>query len=113
MITFEREISQTRDGALVRRGALGVYSIQLDLSEQVLRAELSFMERLFLGACVTVMRELGIDPGATDWETVAAATCAHWARSCGEDRDLAQDARTMLPLFFDIERRKTRVWLFL
>jgi hypothetical protein len=81
--------------------------------EPDLDAELSFMERLFLGACVTVMRELGIDPGATDRETVAAATYAHWARSCGEDRDLAQDARTMVPLFFDIERRKTRVWLFL
>jgi hypothetical protein len=81
--------------------------------EPDLDAELSFMERLFLGAYVTAMRELGIDPGATDRETAAAATYAQWAQCCGEDRDLAQDARAMVPLFFDIERRKTRVWLFL
>jgi len=30
-----------------------------------------------------------------------------------DDPDLAADARMMVPLFFDVERRKTKVWVFL
>jgi hypothetical protein len=59
------------------------------------------------------MRELGIDPGTTGKEAVAATTYADWAPTCGEDPDLGQDARAMVPVFYDIERRKTKVWLFL
>ena len=81
--------------------------------EADLDTELSFMEQLFLGAYVTAMRELGLDPGTTDKPTIAATTYADWAPSCGEDPDLGQDARAMVPIFYDIERRKTKVWLFL
>jgi len=81
--------------------------------EADLDTELYFMEQLFLGAYVTVMRELGIDSGSTDKEAVAATTYADWAPTCGEDPDLGQDARAMVPVFYDIERGKTKVWLFL
>jgi hypothetical protein len=95
-------------------GLRGMHRLTTDGPVEVdMDTELSSMEQLFLGAYITVMRELGIDPGTNDKQTVAAATYADWAKGCGEDPDLGQDARAMVPIFYDIERCKTKVWLFL
>jgi hypothetical protein len=86
-----------------------------------LSSELDTMEALFAGASAMVCRELGLS------ETIAApprAARAHsvdvdreafrrWAQALNTDPDLTRDARMMVPVFFDRDRRKTKVWVFL
>lgn len=77
--------------------------------------ELSEMEGLFHGACVTVNRQLGlaadipaeagVDAGAV------AARFLKWSANLEHDADIGQDARMMVPVFFDQQRQKTKVWV--
>ena len=77
------------------------------------------MEALFHGAYLTVCRQLGMEPG--DMSDVGsgqgpdadAARFLKWAGSLEADEDLGQDARMMVPVFYDLGRRKTKVWVFL
>jgi hypothetical protein len=71
-----------------------------------LREELAAMIHLFDGAAATAMRELGIkterDPsGFTGWAALP------------NDPDVDADARAMVPVYYDVQRRKTKVLLFL
>jgi hypothetical protein len=70
--------------------------------------ELAFMERLFDGAAHRCELEIGI--GA---ETTGSAldTFAKWNPK--DDPDLNRDVRMMVPVFYDVERRKTKVWVVL
>jgi hypothetical protein len=76
--------------------------------------ELRKIEQLFAGAYLTACRELGMeaDPAVGDSEE-AFARFADRAHDRGGDPDLGTDARMMVPVFFDVERRKTKVWAFL
>jgi hypothetical protein len=79
--------------------------------------ELASMERLFLGAHVVACRDLGLteDPAAAA-EHPADACAVHflrWVASLRSDADLARDARMMVPVFYDQQRRKTKVWVML
>jgi hypothetical protein len=76
-----------------------------------LAAELVCMERLFDGAAATALRELGVDPPAGGEE--AGGCFAAWRAELAADRDVSRDARMMVPVFYDRERRKTKVWAFL
>lgn len=82
-----------------------------------LAEELSEIETLFLGAHVSVSRELGLGPetaAGSGSSTGKAAECfAAWARRLKLDPDLGQDLRAMVPVFYDVARRKTKVWVFL
>lgn len=82
-----------------------------------LAEELSEIETLFLGAHVSVSRELGLGPdtaAGSDSSAGKAADCfAAWARILELDPDLGQDLRAMVPVFYDVERKKTKVWVFL
>jgi hypothetical protein len=82
-----------------------------------LAEELAQIESLFMGAHVRVSRQLGLSPDASAGnESVADAASerfAAWAQGLDADPDLAQDLRTMVPVYYDIERNKTRVWAFL
>lgn len=71
--------------------------------------ELRQMEGLFRGAYQTVSRELGMDANAT----TDAKTFQDWAAGAGTDPDLGQDSRMMVPIFYDLARRKIKVWAFL
>jgi hypothetical protein len=79
--------------------------------------ELTEIEALFLGAHVKVSRELGLAPdnatGSDASASEAAERFAAWARELESDPDLSQDLRTMVPVFYDVERRKPKVWAFL
>jgi hypothetical protein len=68
-----------------------------------LRTELDDAIRLFDGAAATSLRELGL-PTSRDGAPFEA-----WART--PDPDLAADARVMVPVYHDVERKKTKVWL--
>lgn len=82
-----------------------------------LAAELADIEMLFLGAHVSVSRQLGLTPdpavGADECAQAAAGRFAAWARELHQDPDLRQDLRAMVPVFYDLGRGKTKVWLFL
>jgi hypothetical protein len=82
-----------------------------------LSAELTGIETLFLGAHVSVSRELGLvsDPatGSDASANEAADRFAAWLRELESDPDLNLDLRAMVPVFYDVERRKPKVWAFL
>ena len=82
-----------------------------------LAEELSGMEALFLGAHVSVARELGLAlDTATGSDTSASEAVdrfAAWAGALSCDADLSADLRAMVPVFYDVERRKLKVWAFL
>ena len=82
-----------------------------------LAEDLIDIEQLFIGAHVTVARQLGMDPDATagDPTTLVAAASRFeaWSRRQAQDSDLGEDMRAMVPVFFDLQRNKTKVWAFL
>lgn len=82
-----------------------------------LAEELAGIETLFFGAHVSVSRELGLatDPasGSDASASEAADRFAAWVRELNSDSDLSQDLRAMVPIFYDVKRRKPKVWAFL
>jgi hypothetical protein len=82
-----------------------------------LAEELSGIERLFLGAHVSVSRELGLAPDTAAGSDTSASEAADgfvtWGRESGSDADLGLDLRAMVPVFYDVGRRKLKVWAFL
>ena len=82
-----------------------------------LAEELVGIEGLFLGAHVSIRRELGLVPDTATLSdksaTEAANRFAGWASDVKSDVDLGSDLRGMVPLFYDVERRKWKVWAFL
>jgi len=104
--------------------------------EKCLDDELDEMAVLFYGASVVVARELGLS-GRTRSETLPLKICKlfmehgeflylgsgrgdeedadafiEWSKT-RNDRDLAADVRMMVPLFYDVQRRMTKVWVFM
>jgi hypothetical protein len=76
-----------------------------------LGTELESMRALFSGASAATARQLGMPsdakPGADE------AAFHNWARDADKDADVSRDARMMVPVFYDINRKKTKVWAFL
>jgi hypothetical protein len=95
---------------LHRQSAAGPVSMNL-------ADELASMERLFAGAHIVACRDLGL---AEDAASAAAGepdeSARHflrWLASIRSDGDVARDARMMVPVFYDVPRRKTKVWVVL
>lgn len=82
-----------------------------------LAEELDAIETLFFGSHVTVSRELGLVPESVPGSKVSANYAAQrftaWVRELRSDPDLSMDLRAMVPVFYDVQRRKTKVWAFL
>ena len=76
-----------------------------------LRDELNEMETIFLGASAAAWRDLGGDPLVSAAE--ALPRFARWRATAADDADIGRDARMMVPVFYDLGRRKTKVWAFL
>lgn len=70
------------------------------------------MEALFRGAYAVVCDEIGLVPESRDLAT-DVARFQRWSRDRSNDPDLTRDARMMVPVYFDLYRKKTRVWAFL
>ncbi|MEI8374521.1 MAG: hypothetical protein WCJ35_16980 [Planctomycetota bacterium] len=102
--TFGREALQT----MHRQTAAG--PVQPSLAE-----ELQLMENLFYGAHATICRQIGMAPLSSPQirakRRPAEAAFAAWIRQLESDSDVGQDARMMVPLFYDIQRKKTKVWV--
>jgi hypothetical protein len=73
--------------------------------------ELNFIEKLFEGAAVAARRELGMEAGPGDDED--ARHFADWRANLAADLDVSRDCRMMVPVYFDVRRRKAKVWTFL
>jgi hypothetical protein len=77
-----------------------------------LAGELSTMAALFEGARRVACSEIG-HPAADGTEEDGAAVFRDWARAPDRDADLGGDGRMMVPVFRDVGRNRTKVWLFL
>ncbi len=80
--------------------------------------ELRLMRALFRGAYLEACRELGMTPEANPGigESDAnsdRATLGAWLASVRKDPDLGNDVRMMVPIFYDVVRKKTKVWVVL
>jgi len=76
-----------------------------------LGAELESMRALFSGASAATARQLGMPSDAKPGADEAAFHT--WERDADKDADVGRDARMMVPVFYDINRKKTKVWAFL
>ncbi|MCP3141488.1 hypothetical protein [Pyxidicoccus xibeiensis] len=76
--------------------------------EVPLLEELVWMEQVFRGAHAIVRQELGFEEVA-EAALPAALLTRRWLLQWKEDPDLARDPRCVVPLFFDLERGKTKV----
>ncbi len=79
--------------------------------EASLAEELPAMERLFAGAAETACRELGMTP--LPGTEGAGPAFADWREGARSDPDVSGDARMMVPVFYDVQRRQTKVWALL
>ena len=93
------------DGLAEMRGLRGGARTRSPV-EQSLGDELRTMIHLFDGAAATAMRELGMP---TTWDTTAFE---RW-NGGHADPDVDADVRAMVPVFHDVERGKTKVWMIL
>jgi hypothetical protein len=57
------------------------------------------------------MLELGM--GLPDGGNAASGRFSEWRAKIRSDADVSRDARMMVPVFHDVQRRKTKVWVFL
>jgi hypothetical protein len=73
--------------------------------------ELTAIEHLFDGAAAAARRELGMDVDPRDEKD--APRFADWRTNLAAGPDVSRDCRLMVPVFFDLQRRKMKVWAFL
>lgn len=90
----------------------GPVSIPLD-------RELRLIEGLFHGAYCASAEEIGMPVEGTESLGSGAGPAADqdllhdWWATAEEDADLSQDIRMMVPIFYDLGRKKTKVWIIL
>jgi hypothetical protein len=81
--------------------------------------ELRFMEALFHGAYLVTCREIGLEPEEETDLGLGATPAANqkvfetWTANIHSDPDLGNDIRMMVPVFYDIGRKKLKVWAVL
>ncbi len=114
---FVREVCQQAfgpEGLDRARRLTAAGSVNLSLG-----AELRLMESLFYGAYLRTCEEIGMEPEAggdlagSDEANVDRALLAAWLASVRKDPDLGNDIRMMVPVFYDILRKKIKVWAVL
>jgi hypothetical protein len=106
------------DDSFGREALAKVHRMGPDVSmNATLAEELDAMEKLFYGAHVTACRQIGMtalgSPRIGVTADAAAAAFAEWRKQIGEDVDVGRDSRMMVPVFYDLRREKTKVWVFL
>ncbi|HEX8797556.1 MAG TPA: hypothetical protein VF772_03040, partial [Terriglobales bacterium] len=85
--------------------------------ELPLEDELGQIVALFRGAHGFVNRQLALPPSDVLPQlpdlSAAISTFQNWASGLDNDLDLGRDPRMMVPIFYDVERKKTKVWAIL
>jgi hypothetical protein len=81
--------------------------------------ELRLMQAIFHGAYLQACGEIGMtaeaepELGNTDGANGERTVLATWLASVCDDPDLGKDIRMMVPIFYDLGRKKTKVWVVL
>jgi hypothetical protein len=79
--------------------------------------ELASVERLFRGAALCSCADLGLAPSQIDEalvvDPVALEVFTNWSQTRRSDPDLDADVRMMVPVYYDVERTQTKVWVLL
>jgi len=94
-------------------------SIPFGPVQRPLLDELEHIEQIFWGACVTSLREVGLSAAidVPDGGGLTADAChlafRTWRQDLAGDTDLAADSRMMVPIWFDKQSGRWKVWLFL
>ncbi len=84
-----------------------------------LSSELKEMEALFFGAALSVANETGCALEVTDGDGSGNGRekdiqfARQWMNHLSEDPDVSTDNRMMVPVFYDIQRQMTKVWVVL
>jgi hypothetical protein len=78
-----------------------------------LASQLSEMEDLFVGAAALAAKQIGHVAPPAPRASEAMSHFESWRASLTADSDLDQDARMMVPIFHDAQRKRTKVWVFL
>ncbi len=82
-----------------------------------LHEELLEMEALFYGAYQVVAEEIGINSEShlkarsKEVREADKKLARNWIRTCEDDPDVGIDSRMMVPVFYDINRQKIKVWV--
>jgi hypothetical protein len=114
---FVREVVEKAFGpggleGMCRLTAVGPVNLSLS-------AELRLMEALFHGAYLQSCAEIGMTPeqdrdlGNPTAPNDSQVLLGAWLASVRRDPDLGKDIRMMVPIFYDVGRRKTKVWAVL
>jgi hypothetical protein len=108
---FVRKVLQNSFGSsglqqMRRLTAAGPVNMPLD-------AELNMIEGLFYEAYGRVCGDLGMVPERDAKANAGQPFLAPWLAALGQDPDLGQDIRAMVPLFYDEGRQMTKVWVVL
>ena len=105
-------LGKDRLASMKRLTAAGAINVDLP-------TELRLMETIFYGADLTACGQIGLIPeagsglGSGKGAYIDKAIFRHWALSTSSDPDLSQDVRMMVPVFYDRQRGKTKVWAVL
>jgi len=84
-----------------------------------LLSELKEMEALFFGAALIVANETGCalqiadSDGSGNGGKKDVEFARQWIKHVNEDTDVAADIRMMVPVFYDVQRKMTKVWVVL
>jgi hypothetical protein len=85
--------------------------------EMPLSEEIRLMQALFHGAYLQVCAEIGMAPrndvGNPQDAQSNRLTLSAWLGSIQNDPDLGKDVRMMVPIFYDVNRHKIKVWAIL
>ena len=81
---------------------------------KTLLEELRWMRELFYGLHLLSVEDIGMDPGLRADKPVDRSPCearaTEWLASYGKDADLKVDTRVSVPIYFDVNRRRIRLW---
>jgi hypothetical protein len=104
---LERAFGKEALATLRRLTAAGAVNLSLD-------EELALLQGIFHGAYLVACDELGLAPASGGLGPAAdRALYRTWVETPGRDPDLFQDVRAMVPLFYDVARKKMKVWAIL
>ncbi len=87
--------------------------------EKDLFAELKEMEALFFGAALIAANETGCAleitgaDGSGDGRNKDIEFAGRWMNHLSDDPDISRDNRMMVPVFYDLKRKMTKVWAVL
>ncbi|MGD9368273.1 MAG: hypothetical protein PVH87_21415 [Desulfobacteraceae bacterium] len=86
-------------------------------AKKPLYQELLDMEALFHGVYLIVAEEIGMEAAPNLWaggvrgNRADKTLAGKWLGACAHDPDVGTDNRMMVPVFYDVQRKKTKVWV--